>query len=81
MQAALRGDPVYIAEQLGHRGAAFTFSMYQRAAKRREKLTGDLLAAYDRALDWARMCTERPASGSPAPEGFPTTTQETAAQS
>ncbi len=86
MQAALRDDPVYIAEQLGHRDSSFTFSRYQRAAKRREKLTGDSLAAYDRALDWgaldwARMGTERPSCPSLAVDHFPSGTQETAAQS
>jgi integrase len=81
MRAALRDDPVYIAEQLGHRDSSFTFSMYQRAAKRREKLTGDLLGAYDRALDWARMGTESTSSPSPTVEPFPTRTQETALES
>ena len=32
LRAALRDDPVYIAEQLGHRDARFTFRVYQRAA-------------------------------------------------
>lgn len=53
LRAALRDDPVYIAEQLGHRDARFTFRVYQRAAKRRERLTGAHLAAFDRALEWA----------------------------
>lgn len=55
LRAALRDDPVYIAEQLGHRDARFTFRVYQRAAKRRERLTGEHLAAFDRALDWAGL--------------------------
>lgn len=54
-RAALRDDPVYIAEQLGHRDARFTFRVYQRAAKRRERLTGAHLAAFDRALEWAGL--------------------------
>jgi integrase len=53
LRAALRDDPVYIAEQLGHRDARFTFRVYQRAAKRRERLAGEHLAAFDRALEWA----------------------------
>jgi integrase len=53
VRAALRDDPV--AEQLGHRDARFTFRVYQRAAKRRERLTGELLAAFDRALERAEM--------------------------
>jgi hypothetical protein len=55
LRAALRDDPVYIAEQLGHRDARFTFRVYQRAAKRRERLTGAYLAAFDQALHWAGM--------------------------
>jgi integrase len=55
LRAALRDDPVYIAEQLGHRDARFTFRVYQRAAKRRERLTGVHLAAFDHALQWAGM--------------------------
>lgn len=47
LRAALRDDPVYIAEQIGHRKATFTFSVYQKAAKRREKLTGEYLAAFE----------------------------------
>ena len=30
---------------------------YAQASKRRERLTGPHLKAYDRALDWARMGT------------------------
>ena len=40
LRAALRDDPVYIAEQLGHRDPGFTFRIYQRAAKRRDRLSG-----------------------------------------
>jgi hypothetical protein len=50
MRAALRDDPVYIAEQLGHEDPAFTFRVYQRAVKRRERLSGAYLEAFDRAL-------------------------------
>jgi hypothetical protein len=53
LRAALRDDPVYIVEQLGHRDARFTVRVYQRAAKRRERLSGEHLAAFDRALEWA----------------------------
>jgi hypothetical protein len=58
LRAALRDDPVYIAEQLGHRDARFTFRVYQRAAKRRERLAGEHLAAFERALHWAGMGRE-----------------------
>jgi hypothetical protein len=53
LRAALRDDPIYIAEQLGHRDARFTFRVYQRAAKRRAKLSGRYLEAFDAALQWA----------------------------
>lgn len=43
LRAALRDDPVYIAEQLGHTDPAFTFRVYQKAAKRRERLSGRYL--------------------------------------
>ncbi len=55
LRAALGDDPVYIAEQLGHTDPAFTFRVYQKAAKRRERLSGAYLEAFDQALDWAVM--------------------------
>lgn len=58
LRAALRDDPIYIAEQLGHRDARFTFRVYQRAARRREKLTSRYLKAFDAACDWAQMGTK-----------------------
>ncbi len=58
LRAALRDDPVYIAEQLGHEDARFTFRVYQRAAKRRERLLGAHLAAFDLAREWAAVGRE-----------------------
>ncbi len=55
LRAAVGDDPVYIAEQLGHTDARFTFRVYQKAAKRRQKLSGSYLDAFDRAIDWAEM--------------------------
>ena len=55
LRAALRDDPVYIAEQMGNTDARFTFSVYQKAAKRREKLEGRYLEAFDAALVWAQI--------------------------
>lgn len=66
IRAALRDDPVYIAEQLGHRDARFTFRVYQRAAKRRERLAGTYLVAFDRALEWSSMGSEWAAEHFPA---------------
>ena len=55
IRAAAGDHPIYIAEQLGHEDPGFTFRVYQRAAKRRDRLSGNYLAAYDRAIDWAAM--------------------------
>ena len=55
LRAALRDDPVYIAQQLGHTDPAFTFRVYQKAAKRRERLSGPYLEAFDHALQWADL--------------------------
>lgn len=55
LRAALRDDPVYIAEQLGHTDPAFTFRVYQKAAKRRERLSDGYREAFDAALEWAEM--------------------------
>ena len=43
LRAALRDDPVYIAEQGGWTDPHFVFRVYQRAAKRRQKLTAPYL--------------------------------------
>jgi integrase len=67
LRAALRDDPVYIAEQLGHTDPAFTFRVYQKAAKRRERLSGLYLEAFDAALDWARMGTNGDLESQSAP--------------
>ena len=55
LRAAAGDHPVYIAEQLGHTDPGFTFRVYQRAAKRRERLDGAYLEAFDGALHWAEM--------------------------
>jgi integrase len=52
-------DQVYIAEQMGHTDAAMTFRVYQRAVKRRERLTGAHLEAFDKDLEWARLGTNQ----------------------
>lgn len=57
LRGALRNDPVYIAEQIGHTDPRFTLSAYAKAAKRRERLSGPYLDAFDWALEWARMGT------------------------
>ncbi len=66
LRAALRDDPVYIAEQLGHSDPGFTFRVYQKAAKRRGRLSGEYRKQFDTALHWAQMGTNRDS------EPFPT---------
>jgi hypothetical protein len=47
---------VYVAEQMGHADAGgLSMSVYARALRRRERLTGATLREYDRALQWAEM--------------------------
>ena len=53
LRAACGDDPVYIAEQGGWTDIRLVFSVYQRAAKRRGKLSGRYLVAFDAALSWA----------------------------
>jgi integrase len=55
LRAAAGDNPVYIAEQLGHTDPGFTFRVYQRAYKRRDRLSGTYAEAFDRALAWASM--------------------------
>jgi integrase len=59
LRAAAGDHPVYIADQLGHEDPTFTFRVYQPAAKRRDRLAGAHLEAFDRALDWAEMGRKR----------------------
>ena len=46
-------DVAYASSQLGHEDPRFTLKVYAQATKRRERLSGPHLKAYDRALDWA----------------------------
>jgi integrase len=55
LRAACGDDPVYIAEQLGHTDMNLTFRIYQKAVKRRSKLSGHHLAEFEKALHWAAM--------------------------
>jgi integrase len=55
LRAALRDDPVYIAEQGGWTDPAFALRVYAKAARRRERLSGTALREFDRAIEWAEM--------------------------
>ena len=68
LRAALRDDPVYIAEQIGHTDARFTLNVYAKAAKQRERLAGNHLAAQTGTSmgtngHWGRNRCQREARG------------------
>jgi integrase len=60
LRCACGDDVRYTADQLGHEDPRFTLRVYAQATKRRDRLTGPHLKAYDRALEWARMGTNQP---------------------
>ncbi|MGH2964380.1 MAG: tyrosine-type recombinase/integrase [Solirubrobacterales bacterium] len=55
LRYGLRDDPIYVAEQGGWSDMKFPMEVYARALRRRERLSGAYLAAYDAALQWATM--------------------------
>jgi hypothetical protein len=57
LRCACGDDIRYASAQLGHEDPRFTLRVYAQATKRRERLSGPHLRAYDRAVDWARMGT------------------------
>ena len=57
LRVACGDDVSYVADQLGHEDPRFTLRVYAQASKRRERLTGPHLKAYDAALEWAQMGT------------------------
>lgn len=59
LRCACGDDVAYAASQLGHEDARFTLRVYAQATKRRERLSGAHLRAYDRAIVWARMGTNQ----------------------
>jgi hypothetical protein len=56
-------------------------SVYARALKRRDRLTGNTLTEYSRALQWAEMGRIEPEAGAAATDAVDTATLETASQS
>ena len=54
------GSVAYTSAQIGHTDPRFTLRCYTQATRRRERLSGPHLRAYDRALEWARMGTMAP---------------------
>lgn len=60
LRCACGDDVAYTSAQIGHEDARFTLRVYTGATKRRERLSGQHLEAYDAALEWARMGTGVP---------------------
>jgi integrase len=56
-------DPVYVASQMGHTTSQLSMAVYARAVKRREKLSGSTLQAFDRALEWASHTSQTAEKG------------------
>jgi integrase len=57
LRCACGDDIRYTADQLGHEDPRFTLRVYAQATKRRDRLSGPHLKAYDEALVWAQMGT------------------------
>lgn len=55
MRFACGDDPVYVAEQGGWADPIFPMKVYAKAVRRRERLSGTHLQAFNAALDWAAM--------------------------
>jgi integrase len=59
LRSAAGDDVAYTSAQIGHTDARFTLRVYTQATKRRERLSGAHLRAYDRAIHWAQMGTNQ----------------------
>jgi integrase len=57
LRCACGDDVRYTAGQLGHEDPRFTLKTYTQATKRRERMSGPHLKAYDQAIEWAQMGT------------------------
>jgi integrase len=57
LRCACGDDVRYTADQLGDEDPRFTLRVYTQATKRRDRLSGPHLKAYDAALEWAQMGT------------------------
>jgi integrase len=54
LRCACRDDVAYTSAQIGHTDPRFTLKVYTQATKRRERLSGPHLRAFDRAIEWAQ---------------------------
>jgi integrase len=76
LRYACGDDVVFVAEQGGWSDPSFPIRVYARSVRRRQKLTGDHLEAFDAAIQWAALGSEV-ASGSHEPiDAEPHKTQE-----
>lgn len=57
LRCACGDDVAYTSAQIGHEDGRFTLKVYTQATRRRERLSGPHLRAYDAAIQWARMGT------------------------
>jgi hypothetical protein len=57
LRCACGDDVAYTSAQIGHTDPRFTLRCYTRATRRRERLSGPHLRAFDQAIEWARMGT------------------------
>jgi integrase len=57
LRCACGDDVRHTAGQLGHEDPRFTLKTYTQATKRRERMSGPHLKAYDQAIEWAQTGT------------------------
>lgn len=57
LRCAVGDDLAYTTEQIGHTDPRFTMRVYTHATKRRARMAPAERAAYDAAVEWARMGT------------------------
>lgn len=69
LRCACGDDIRWTASQLGHEDPRFTLRAYAQATKRRERLSGPHLKAYDRAIEWAQLGTTHELASVPSPTG------------
>jgi integrase len=54
LRCVVGDDVAYTANQIGHADPTFTLKTYTHAAKRRDRLFGNELEQYKRAVEWAQ---------------------------
>jgi integrase len=79
LRFACSDDPVYVAEQGGWADPIFPMRVYARAVRRRDRLSGTHLIAFDAALNWAAMGSGESEQSPEAPPVVDTEVDETAA--